>query len=357
MSDQGLHFSSAKLDQLIGLCDEIAALVRAGLPIETSLADMSRDEQTKTAKHLAQLAEQLGTGQSLAEAIRNDPVFPPVYTAVVEAGIQSGNLAGALDSIAQSARMLRDCRTFLVQTALYPMVLFTTMWFIFIGLFLFVGPRFVEVFEAYQITTPLLVPMQWATTNTTNALGVMMLVPIALWAIFLLWCSRSSRGNLIQSSGRAGFFNWVPWLGRAATQMQVATFAQIFSMLVKSSVPLDQAILLAAKATSDRYWSRENLEQLRQRITAGRENPYPRSPISPLIIWALGISEQSVLLEGLEQYAKMARVRADLLVARCELILPGVVTFAFAALIGTCYCLTVIWPYTHILEVLSHFRG
>ena len=360
MSDQATNFSvagSANLDQLIGLCDEIAALVRAGLPIEASLAEMNRDEQTKTAKHLTQLAEQLGTGQSLAEAIRNDLVFPPVYAAVVEAGIQSGNLAGALDSIAQSGRMLRDCRTFLVQTALYPMVLFTTMWFVFIGLLLFVGPGFVETFEAYSITMPILAPVQWAATHPTGAAVVMTLVPIALWAVFLLWCAKSSRGNLIQSAGHSAFFNWVPWLRRAAGQMQIATFAQIFAMLIRSSVPLDQAILLAAKATSDRYWPKENLEQLRQRIAGGRENPYPRSAISPLIIWALGITEQSVLLEGLEQYAKIARVRADLLIARCELILPGVVTFAFAALIGACYCLTVIWPYTHILQVLTTFRG
>ena len=370
MSDQPSHVSAAQLDQLIALCDEISALVRAGLPIEESLAAKSRGDRSKLGKHLTTLAEQLGTGQSLAEAIRNDPIFPPVYAAVVEAGVRSGNLADALDSIAQSARALRDCRTFLVQTALYPMVLFTMLWLVFTGLFLFVGPRFAEIFETYRITTPLLGPMQWAAANVPNALVGMLLVPVILWVAFFIWCVQSGKGNLIQSAGRAGFFNWVPWLGRAAQQMQKATFAQIFATLVRSSVPLDQAILLAAKATSDRYWPRENLEQLQQRLIAGTDDeagvnnakagknrPYPKSPISPLIVWSLGISDQSVLLEGLEQYAKMARTRADLLIARCELVLPGVITFAFAALLGVCYFMTVIWPYTQILDLLSTFQG
>ena len=357
MSDQAHNISSAELDHLIGLCDEISALVRSGLPIEETLVAGNGGHHTRLGSHLTQLAGQLGTGKPLAEAIRNDPVFPPVYAAVVEAGIRSGNLAGALDSIAQSARTLRDCRSFLVQTALYPMVLFTTLWFVFTGLFLFIGPRFAETFEAYRITTPLLGAMQWAGGNAVNALAVMTLVPIVLWAVFLLWCSRSSRGNLIQSAGRVGLFHWVPWLGRAALQMQKATFAQIFATLVRSSVPLDQAILLAAKATSDRYWPRENLEQLQSRMTGGRGKPYPRSPISPLIIWALGMTDQAILLEGLEQYAKISRVRADLLIARCELVLPGVITLIFAVLIALCYCLTVIWPYTQILDVLSTFRG
>ena len=360
MSDQALNVSSAELDHLIGFCDEISALVRSGLPIEESLAEGgSRFTEAggTISKHLAQLAEQLGTGKPLAEAIRNDPVFPPVYAAVVEAGIRSGNLAAALDSIAQSARSLRDCRSFLVRSALYPMVLFTALWFIFTGLFLFIGPRFAGFFEGFHITTPVLGVMQWAAANAINALVVMTLVPIALWVAFFLWYAKSSRGNLIQSGGRVGLFHWIPWLGSATVQMQKATFAQIFAMLVKSSVPLDQAILLAAKATCDRYWPQENLEQLRQRITAGAEKPYPRSPISPLIIWSLGMTEQTVLTEGLEHYAKMARTRADLLIARCELILPGVVTFAFAALIGACYCVTVIWPYTQILQTLSGAGG
>ena len=365
MSDQPHNVSAAQLDQLIALCDEIAALVRAGLPIEESLAATSREDQSKLGKHLAKLAEQLGMGQSLAEAIRNDPVFPPVYAAVAEAGVRSGNLAGALDSIAKSARMLRDCRTFLVRTALYPMVLFTMLWLVFTGLFLFVGPSFTGIFEAYHLTTPLFGAMQWAGGNIANALAAMISVPVILWGLFLFWCVRSAKGNLIQSAGRAGFFNWLPWLGRATKQMQKATFAQIFAMLVKSSLPLDQAILLAAKATSDRYWPRENLEQLQQRITAettsengiGKKNAYPKSAISPLIIWALGISNQTVLLEGLEQYANMARTRADLLIARCELILPGAVTFVFAVIIALCYFMTIIFPYTQILQVLSTFQG
>ncbi|GHV09437.1 hypothetical protein AGMMS50229_19640 [Campylobacterota bacterium] len=338
---------------MIGLCDEIASLVRSGLPIEEALLSKSRDERNQLGKHLKKLADELGNGKALVDVVRDDPVFPPVYAAVIEAGIQSGNLAGALDSIVQSARLLRDSRVFLIQAALYPLVLFTSLWTVFTGMFLFVGPRFAAFFDEYQLTTPLLGIMKWGTADFSLALWVMSAVPAVLWLIFLVWCIRSARGNVIQSAESLTFFGWVPWLGQAVVQLQKMTFARIFAMLIKSSVPLDQAILLAAKATNDRYWSKESREQLLQRITTGKGENYSRSVISPLIIWAAGIPNQAILAEGLELSARSARTRADLLIAWCEMILPVVITFGFAVVIGVCYCLTVIWPYAQMLDAFS----
>ncbi len=357
MSEPVSTISSSQLDHLIGLCDEIAAFVRSGIPIEKSLLDLSHDAPKHLREHLVQLARELEAGKSLADAVRDDPVFPPVYAAVVEAGIRSGNLAGALDSIAQSARVLRDTRSFLLQTTIYPMVLFTTLWFVFVGLFLFAGPRFAGFFDAYGYSTLLIAPMRLASDNLQTSLIIAAIVPLVLWAAYLIWAIRSGHGNVIQSSGRTGPLTWVPWVGRATVQLQKMTFAKILALLVKSSVPLDQAILLAAKATNDRYWSRENIEKLQQRVVNKTGDDYPRSCISPLIAWAIGMTNQQLLIEGLEQFARMARVRADSLIARCQLFLPGVFIFGFAAVIALCYVLTVIWPYHQLLNFLSTVMG
>ena len=357
MSEPVSTISSSQLDHLIGLCDEISALVRSGLPIEKSFLNMSHDIPKRLCKHLAELAAELEKGKSLADAVRDDPMFPPVYAAVVEAGIRSGNLAGALDSIAQSARVLRDTRSFLLRTAIYPMVLFTTLWLVFVGLFLFAGPRFAEFFEAYGFTTLLIVPMHWANGHLSFVFGIATAVPVVLWGMYLFLAIHSSHGNVIQSSGRTGFLTWVPWVGRATVQLQKMTFAKILAILVKSSIPLDQAILLAAKATDDRYWSRENIEKLQRRIVNETADDYPRSSISPLIVWAIGMTNQQLLVEGLEQFARMARARADLLIARCQLIMPGVILFGFSIVIALCYALTVMWPYYQMLDFLSTVMG
>jgi len=340
------------LDRLVGLGEEISALVRTGLPLEESLLLKSRSERGKISEHLRGLAEQLGTGQSLADAMRSDPVFPSVYVAVVESGIKSGNLSVALDSLTDSIRTLRDTRLFLLRAALYPLVLFSTLWFVFVFLFLFLTPQFATFFESYDKTLPLFNVVDYFTSPEVTwafTLGV----PTLVWIVYIIWTIRSARSDVVQSVGNSTLFRCLPWIGRAAIEMQKTAFAKILAMLVRSSVPLDQAILLAAKSCNERYWSHDSLEALRCRIVEGKASAYPMSAVSPLIEWSLGIRNEQMLLEGVDHYASMARTRAGLLLAQCEMFLPATLTFIIAVLTGACYVLTVFYPYIQILYFLA----
>ena len=341
------------LDRLIGLGEEISALVRTGLPLEESLLLISQTARGEVAKHLRGLAEQLGTGQSLAEAIRSDPIFPPVYAAVVESGIKSGNLSAALDSLTDCIRSLRDTRLFLLRATLYPLVLFTTLWLVFVFLVLFVVPQFVSFFEAYDKTFFLFDAVHVLTGSTVALWSFVLGIPVLVWAGYVGWAIQSAKSDLIQSVGNATLFRWLPWVGRAAIETQKAAFARILAMLIRSSVPLDQAFLLAAKSCNERYWSQDSIEALRRRIVEGHANAYPQSAVSPLIEWSLGISDETMLLEGVDHYAAMAKTRASLLLTKCEMFLPATLTLIIAVLTGACYVLTVFAPYIYLLHFLS----
>jgi len=348
------------LDRLIGLGEEISALVRTGLPLEESLLLKSQAERGKIAEHLRGLAEQLGTGQSLADAIRSDPVFPPVYAAVVESGIKSGNLSAALDSLTDCMRSLRDTRLFLLRATLYPLVLFTTLWCVFAFLVFFVAPSFVSFFESYDQRFFLFDLFHSLTHNEVAMWSFVLGIPALIWVGYIAWAFRSARSDVIQSVGNSTLFRWIPWIGRAAVEMQKAAFARILAMLVRSSVPLDQAFLLAAKSCNERYWSQDSLEALRRRIVEGKANAQerttlPKSAVSPLIEWSLGISDERILLEGVDHYAMMARTRAGLLLTKCEMFLPATLTFIIAVLTAACYVLTVFAPYFQILYFMAEY--
>ncbi|MDR1382441.1 MAG: type II secretion system F family protein [Planctomycetaceae bacterium] len=358
---------NGEIDRLLALCDEISVLVRSGLPIEEALLQKNAGERRRIRDHLHQLAKKIGSGQPLADAIRNDPIFPPVYAAVVEAGIESGNLAGALDMVTQCAQTVRDARLFLIRSAIYPLILFTSLWFIFCGLFFFVGPRIAHFFEAYQATTLLFDAMKGCENHLQHWLIVMFAVPFAFWILFIIWISRSSRGMLIQSAGQWSLLGWIPWVGKATVQLQKMTFARILAMLVRASLPLDKAIFLATRVANERYWSKESQECLCQLVTKAatsdssvRESlaaACPRSHITPLIMWTLGIPNQTLLVEGAEHYARLSQSRAEQLIFRCELFLPGIITLCFTAALAVCYVLTVFLPYSQLLNILTTYQG
>ncbi|GHT40203.1 hypothetical protein FACS189443_0200 [Planctomycetales bacterium] len=347
------------LDRLVGLCDEVSALVRTGLPLEDSLRTMSQLHGRRIGWRVRELADQLGTGTSLADAVQNDPSFPPVFASVIEAGIKSGNLSGALDSISDAVRQLRDTRLFLLRSSLYPMILFTSLWLIFAFVVLLVTPGFISYFESYDKHFILFDGIRFLAADGVRMLVFTVAVPAVLWLLYFLWSIFSARNNVIQSAGSSGLFRWMPWVGSAAVESQKACFARILAMLVRSSMPLDKAILLAAQASNDRYWGKENLNSLRQRIVQGQnrergsKHPYPKSILSPLIEWSLGIPNQKMLLEGIDHYGKIAKIRSEMLLAKCEMFLPAFLTLGLAVLIGVCYFMAIFYPYIHILNFLA----
>src|SRR6185437_8000132 len=75
------------LDQLVALNDEIAALVRAGLPLERGLREVGGDLPGRLGTTMTALAGRLSRGASLPEAIEAERArLPRIYRAIVEAG-------------------------------------------------------------------------------------------------------------------------------------------------------------------------------------------------------------------------------------------------------------------------------
>ena len=99
------------LGHLIALNDEMAALTRAGLPLERGLRDVGRDLSGGLSAAMLRLSARMDQGEGLSEALAADKEgFPPVYRAVVEAGIRAGRLPAALESLAGFVRSYDDAR-------------------------------------------------------------------------------------------------------------------------------------------------------------------------------------------------------------------------------------------------------
>ena len=85
---------SITIDQLLALNEEIAALVRAGVPLERGLVVAGRDLRGRLGRIATALSRRLSRGESLPEALEGEgQSIPPLYRAVVEAGRAVGPVA------------------------------------------------------------------------------------------------------------------------------------------------------------------------------------------------------------------------------------------------------------------------
>ena len=65
------------LDQLVALNDEMAALVRAGVPLDRGLQGLGEDLPGRLGRFARQLAERLSHGEALSDALADPALHLP----------------------------------------------------------------------------------------------------------------------------------------------------------------------------------------------------------------------------------------------------------------------------------------
>lgn len=96
---------SLKLEELIALNDEMAAISRMGIPLELGLRGLGQELPGSLGVAMDSIEQRMAAGQDLSEAIEQSvDNFPPAYRAIVLAGLESGQLSSVLECVARSAR-------------------------------------------------------------------------------------------------------------------------------------------------------------------------------------------------------------------------------------------------------------
>ncbi len=344
--------------QLIGLCDEIASLARLNLPLENTLLLRSHLLSGMLRHRVRRLAQNLEKGQSLVEAIKSDPSFPPVYVAVIEAGLASGRLAEPLEELARGMRTLRDNRRFLIRVTLYPMIVVSFFWLLFSAFCVRLCLSFYHMFQDTEASWPLM-PLFGVTEEHPAYFTTGILVGLAiLWFLYAAWCFHASRSTLLRLRTPWGLFG----IGRANRDMAQAAFARLTAMMLRTEIPLPRALTLALRAVGDRNvtpTTEAELERLLHdpSLIASNSDDMPtvlrRSPVAGLIRWMMRMGNRSLLLSGLEQFAELNDLRARRRLERLEYRLPALLTFSLGALLLLAYLGTVFLPYIYLLYHVS----
>lgn len=324
------------LDDLVALNDEMAALVRAGVPLEQGLTQLARDLPGRMGAVAKQLGDRLAAGESLEQVLGSEgSLFPPVWRAVVAAGVRSGHLAAALEGLSKTGRRISEMRRAVGMALIYPLIVAAVAYGLFVLTVTQLAPMVsFAVKDATRTTDPLLAKMVWlGETAPSWAVWPPLIVLVAL---AVAWY-RSGRGAWERSCGkvsRIGCAGWRwPSLASLVRDGRFATFAELLSLLVRQQIPLDEALLLAADASGDRGL-KADAQQLAEQLRAGG-SPTGRSAgsssIPPLVSWLLTArGPLPTLSQTLNLSAEIYRQRTQRTVTWAVAYLPIV----FAVILG-----------------------
>jgi type II secretory pathway component PulF len=342
------------LADFILLNEEITALVRARIPLESNLARLGKQLPRKSGVLAERIGRRMESGEDLVTAIDAECVsMPASYRAALVAGIQSGNLGAALKSIVDSASRLDQMRHITLVALLYPLVLVVLICWLLAFVIMRVMPQF-----AWIENTPFR-PILWLSDSSYTFPVLAIAVPcfVVLWASMWWWRS----GRLGGSSPRLGLLASLAGSGRIYRWGEAAQFSELLHLLVERGVPLDQSLQLAGEATGDRRL-RAAAEQLAKEIHAGEVVRTPNAQAAgrrqsdfPLLI-RLALqhaNDRALLVASLRQAATMYQERTARAAEWYSEYLPILLTIAIGGTFTIGFTLFVLWPYASMLHELS----
>ncbi|MCB1069603.1 MAG: type II secretion system F family protein [Verrucomicrobia bacterium] len=227
---------------------ELAALVKAGFPLATAL-DMMLDtpDAMGYALSLSPIRDAIREGQSAAMAIREAwPLVSSFELAVLEAGEKSAELPMVLNNLADELDEQTRIRKHILGASAYPLFLLLLAGGIAGAVFGFMIPRFGAMFEDAGLELPWISKLFLAVGHGFLPLFLagLLLVVAAGW-----WVRRTWRE---QGAGRESLERTllgqrvVRWLLEPVIAQR---FAGTLAMLLKSGVPLIDAVQLSGAST------------------------------------------------------------------------------------------------------------
>ncbi len=231
------------------LTRQLSTLVRSGIPVEEALLAVSQQsEKPRVRSVVAGVRARVMEGRTLAEGLGAFPtVFPEIYRATVSAGEQSGHLDTVLERIADYAENRQILQQKIRNAMIYP-VLLTIICLGIVGLLLgYVVPEVVRVFEAGERELPILTRMLISASDFLRAWWWLMLVVIggAVWG-FRRWLRDPAARYRYDA-----FKLRLPLIGRVTRGNNAARFARTFSILTSSTVPVLEALKIAADVVTN----------------------------------------------------------------------------------------------------------
>ena len=340
-------------DDLTALNDQIAAMARAGLPLDQGLTSLAREMGRGQLRAVTDaLARDLRAGHPLPEALaRQEGRIPPYYANLVTAGIQTGRLPEVLSTLTTYARSVAATRATVFEALFYPSVVLVVGSILFGGLALFILPQFEQIYQDFGMKLPPFTELVMAISRDPVEL-VFIPVGILLSAVAIAWLLARFTPRGRRFWVRAIYL--IPIVGSVIRSARLAAFTDLLGMLVEYGVPLPTAIRLAGNASSDPGMV-ERAGQVEEKLRQGVSLALAfRLLVPDWVAWLAAAGEKrGGLAPALREIAAVYRQQVATRSAVLRSVLPSFVVIATAGVLTGAFVVAVMFPMIKLIEGLS----
>ncbi|GBC86871.1 Type II secretion system protein F [bacterium HR12] len=331
-----------KLKDLAVFCRQFATMVNSGLPILRALSILAEQTASKElAKILVQVRTDVEQGSSLSGALAKHPkAFNDLFVAMIRAGETGGVLDDVLLDVAETIENEVELRRKIKSAMTYPVVVVILVVLIMAAMLLFIVPQFETIYAS--LNSPLPLP-------TRMLLGASRLVRTYWWLVLLgaIGGRYAFRRYKRTPAGRAqvdALKLRVPVFGPLFHKVALARFSSTFGMLLKSGVPILQAMEIVKETVNNQVIARA-VEDVKGSVREGESIAKPlakHAVFPPMVVQMLSVGEETgavdTMLEKVAQfYNSEVEATVDALTSLIEPLLIAVIGGAVGAAVIALY--------------------
>jgi general secretion pathway protein F len=318
---------------LLTFSTELSALLSAGLPLDRSLNILSGISESKDMKNIIQsILKSIREGSSFSDALQRHPrVFPRLYISMIRAGEAGGVLDVVLDKLNEFLESAKALKDHIISVMIYPIFLVFASGLSIIILLTYVLPKFSSIFNEFGNSLPLSTQILLTLSNALKSYWWFLLLLVITGGLIFKHQIKSERGG----------YKWdafkLKMTGEIIRKLETARFCRTLGTLLKSGVPLLQALNNAKDVISNQVMA-SAIDSVSEGAKEGKGIAVPLSDANvfpPLALSMIKVGEETGQLDNmLLKVATTYEKSLNVAIKRFVSILEPVMILGMGLIIG-----------------------
>jgi type IV pilus assembly protein PilC len=246
---------------------QFATLLEAGLPIIKCLNTLAEQQKNAYFKEVIKdIKVKVEGGKSLSEAMAEYPkIFSPLYIQMIRTGEAGGNLDEVLKQLALHLEKITALKAKVKQAMIYPsVILFVTITIISI-IMTFVIPKFTIFFREVHKELPLPTQILINISHNFKKFFLIGVGGLILSILGIKYYRKKEEGKYKTDK----ILLRLPLFGELFHKAAIARLARTLASLIRSGVPLLQAISIAGETSGNKVIEKA-MEEIKINVSTGQ---------------------------------------------------------------------------------------